>query len=309
MRHPLRPALLVVVLLATYAVGGAALAEAGSTPEPVTVEGTVTDVDGTPAANATVLVGDRAMLRKLSPDELRDVAADDPGNLVVLRTDADGSFAAEVPSPDADAAVALDDDGVSRVVRLGNQGATLALQLHEHRPQTVYPGSASLSVNESTTRLYVGLVNNDDVAIENLTVTVTGLPDGWSVAGAETNGAWDADDRTMTWADIPPGGEADAALTLEVPGTATVGSYAVALAAASDSHPVAVENATVEVRPERTPGPTRTSVPGGEGSTPTDRIARTTSLAPTDTTTPGMGVGVGVLALLGAAAFRRGDSA
>lgn len=267
MRHPLVPALLFVLLLGAYAVVGVAIVDAGS-QDAVTVEGTVTTAEGPTAEDAVVLVGEYGLLTKLSPDELRALVEDDPADLAVVAVGPDGAFAATVPATRADAVVALSDDGVSEVVRLGNQGSTVDLRLHERRPQTVRAAAASMGVDERETRLYVSLHNNGDAAVGNLSVTFEGLPTGWQVVAVETDGAHDAGTRTLEWASVGPGEEASATVTLRAPDGVTVGGYEVSLAAASDTHPVAAEDATVEVRPEETAGPTRT-VQGGEGSTPT----------------------------------------
>lgn len=325
MRHPLVPALAVVLLLAAYAAagtavaGGSALVGAPDSADQVTVDGTVTGVDDAPAGDAVVLVGEYGLLSKKSPAELRDIAADDPADLAVVEVADDGSFSTTVDRRQADAVLALSDAGVSETVRLGGENATLSLQLHEHRPQTVYAAVSSVSYGENRTRMYVSLVNNGDAAVENLTVDVTSLPDGWSVADVETDGSYDAASRTLTWRSVPAGAEVDTTVTLVVPEAATVGEYRADLAGSSDAHPVTVEDATVELLPEETAGPTETAL-GGDGATSTPRytddLETTTTSTPTDTprptatSTPGLGVLVALAGLLAGAvvAARRADS-
>jgi hypothetical protein len=325
MRHPLVPALLVVLLLAAYGVGGVALVDGavrsdGGGAEAVTVSGTVTSPAGGPAGDATVLIGDYGMLSKLTPDELRSVAADDPADLAVVETAADGSFSATVDRRRADSVAALSDGGVSETVRLGNQNATVDLQLHERRPQTVYAAVSSVSHGETRTRLYVSLVNNGDEPVENLTVTVGALPAGWSVADVETAGNYDDATGTLTWSSVATGGEVDTTITLAVPADEAVGEYTIGLAGGSASHPVTVENGTAEVRPEDTAGPTKTYLEGdgatattGDGDderTETPGMTDGTTPTPTPTSTPGLGVLLAVGAVLAGAvvAARRADS-
>lgn len=319
MRHPLVPALLVVLLLGAYALAGAAVVGGAAPDEQVTIDGTVTGPDGGAASDAVVLVGEYAMLTKLSPDDLREVAAGEPQDVTVVEVGADGGFATTVAWERADAAVALDDDGISEVVRLGHDNVTLSLALHERRPQVIHAAASSVSHGETETRLFVSLVNNGDEPVENLSVAIEGLPDGWSVAGVETAGTYDAETGTMTWASVPAGAEVDTTVTLTVPADAAVGEYGLTLSAESDSHPVSVDGATVEVLPEETAGPTKT-VAGGDGddATPTSREDGTISPPPTaagtasptpspvGTTSPGFGALVtAVAAGLAALVVRR----
>lgn len=317
MRPPLVHALAVALLLSAYAVGGAMLVAGAGPGDPVTVEGRVTGPDGSAAGEAVVLVGEYGLLTKLSPDELRDIAAQDPGDVTVVDVAADGAFETTVSYERADAAVALTDDKVSEVLRLGHDNATVAFALHERRPQTVHAAAASVSHGEKRTELHLGLVNNGDAAVENLTVTLGGLPDGWTVADVATDGSYDGDRRSVSWAAVPAGAEADATVRLAVPADAAVGDYEVSVAVDSTSHPVAVDDASVEVLPAETPGPTTTVLGGDEtttGGTGSDPPSGTTSPpeptasptpsntpAPVGTTSPGFGVGLAVAALAGAA--------
>lgn len=283
MRHPLVPTLLVVALLAAYGLGGTALV-AGAAGADVTVEGTVTGPDGEPAGDAVVLVGEHGLLSKMSPSELRDVAADDPQDLAVVEVVENGSFSATVDRRHADAALALSDGGVSEVADVAS-GEALDLRLHERRPQTVYASAVALSHGERQTDLYLSLVNNGDEAVENMTMSVTSLPDGWSVASVETAGTYDAEAGRLTWSSVPPGAEVDTTLVLDVPADAAVGDYAVEFGATSDSHPVSAEDAPVEVLPEKTAGPTQTVFDDG---TPRDTDDGSETDAATPTETPGM---------------------
>lgn len=306
MRHQLVPAVLVAVLLVAYGVAGAALAGGAAAGDAVTVEGTVTGTDGAADDDTVVLVGEYAMLAKLSPSELRDVADDDPQDLTVVEVGPDGAFAANVSAARADGAVALSDDGVSETVRLGNQGATLSLRLHERRPQTVRTAATPAGPGE-VTRLHVDMHNNGDHAVENLSVALAALPDGWHVVDADAGGAYDADARALTWASVRASGHVDVTVSISVPEDAAVGEYVVGLRADSDTTPVAVENATVEVR-EETAGPTetRTGSLGGDEQTATETPVTATQ-SPTGTSIPGFGVAAALVALAAAVLALRAD--
>lgn len=306
MHHPLVPALLFVLLLAGYAIAGVAVVHGGANGD-VTVDGTVTGVDGDRAEGAVVLVGDAAMLEKLSPDELRSVAEDDPDDLAVVDVGSDGTFEATVPPSRAGAVVALSDDTISAVHRLGKRGATVDLTLHANRPLSVRASGASVSPGERT-RMTIDLRNTGDAAVSNLSVTVAGLPDGWTVADAETGGTYHPDDRTVTWSKAAPGEGIDATLVLRVPGDAAHDDYVTSLRATSDTHPVDAGNVTVEVRPPETAGPTETNLPkGNERGTPTSTPGSdaSTTVLGDDTRSPavvpGFDVGVGVAGLAGLA--------
>lgn len=312
MRRSLFPAVLIL-LMVTSAACGTALAAPGPGDE-VTVEGTVTGVDGDPAGDAVVLLGEDATLTKHSPDQLREFADSDPANLTVVEVDDDGRFETTVAWEDAEAAVALDDDGISdlayarRSARESGGNVTLDLQLYERRPQTVHAHAGTISDGERRTELYVNLGNSDDVAIENLSVSLS-LPAGWSVADVTTNGSYHSGERTLTWSSVAPDGEVDTTVVLAVPEDETSGEYTVELRAESDSHRVDVESETVEVFPEDTPGPTRS--PGGDAEgpsttapplTPTDRSTPTQSPSPANASGPGLEglAAVTALALLAA---------
>jgi PGF-CTERM protein len=306
MRHPLVPAAVVLVLLAAYALAGVALAGNAAAGDAVTVEGTVTGVDGAATSDAVVLVGEYAMLAKLSPSELRAAADENRSDLTVVEVGSDGTFAANVSAARADGAVGLSADGVSETVRLGNQGATLSFQLHERRPQSVHAAAAPTGPG-GVTRLHVDLHNDGDHAVENLSVTLTALPDGWQVVDTDTGGTYDAAGRTLAWDSVGAGDAAEATLTVAVPGDVAVGAYAVGLRADSDTNRISVENATVEVR-EETSGPTGTRTGSvGDDETTASETPVTATPSPAGTSAPGFGVVVALVALAAAALALRGD--
>lgn len=301
----MRRALLALVLLLGASVAGGLGAASPHRDDPVRVEGTVTGVDGTPAGDAVVLVGDDATLTKLSPDELRDVAADDPPDLTVVTVDDDGRFETVVTRRRADAAVAVSGARISDLVHLRGENATVSLRLYGQRPQTVHAHVGAVAYDERRADLFVSLVNSGDAAIENLSVRVAALPAGWSVAAAETDGRYHPADRTLAWSSVGAGEEVGTTLVLSVPENASPGPYTVELRAGSDTHRVDVadETETVEVLPEDTPGPTttaryvgtRTTAGGGE-PTPT-RTTETAAPPSTDTSVPGLGAGASIAAL------------
>lgn len=318
MRRSLCASLFGLLLLAAPLAGGTTVVGAGPDDidrghrHDVQISGTVTGMDGAPADDAVVLFGADATLTKFSPDELRDLAAADPANLTVVAADSEGRFEATVAWDRAEAAVALTDDGVSDLVFLGRENGTVDVRLYERRPQTVHAHVGAVSNDERRGDLFVNLVNSGDTAVENLSVTLVSIPDGWSVAEVETVGRYSAERRTLTWSSVAPGAAVDTTVVLSVPAGTPPGEYAVELRAGSDTHRVDVESETVEVLPEETPGPT-TTPPPGDRATPTssppspatDGTGGTTPSA--DASGPGLGVAAAVtgLALATALLVRR----
>lgn len=293
-----------LLLLGPFVAGSHAIAGHG---EEVTVDGTVTGIDGTPATDAVVLIGDDSTLTTFSPDELRDFATDPPQNLTVVTAESDGRFEATLGSSRAEAAVAVSDSGVSDLVYIRGENATLSLQLYKRRPQTVHAHLGAVAANEQQTELYVNLGNSGDTTIENLSVAITSLPDGWSVVEVTTNGSYHPSNQTLAWSSVRPSAEIDTTVVLAVPEETPVGEYTVKLRAESDTHRVGVEPETVEVIPEDTPTPTQTPSPSGDEATrttqtderaltPTD-VATETNVSPTTASGPGLGTIATVAAL------------
>ncbi|MXR41685.1 hypothetical protein GRX01_10090 [Halobaculum sp. WSA2] len=282
------------LLCVLWTVAGVAAATTATTPpaapiapaatddpgpgDDVRIEGTVTGVDGEPAADAAVIVGESGTLRELSTDELRALAAADPPNVTVARVGDDGGFAATVDWDRADAAVAVSDRGVSELRILGHENATLALRPHERRPRTVFAHLGAIGHGERRGDLYLSLVNNDETAVRTLSVRVTSLPERWSIAAVRGDGRFHPANRTIEWSSVAPGEEVDTTVVVATPATPSPGAYSVGLRAASATHPVAIENETVEVRPAETPGPT-TAPPRTEGADATNATEREPSTA------------------------------
>ncbi|MFB6151016.1 MAG: NEW3 domain-containing protein [Haloarculaceae archaeon] len=278
MRRSHAIALAGLLLVGTFVAASPAGATHG---ESVTVNGTVTGTDGAPAGDAVVLVGEDSALTAFSPDELRDLATDPPQNLTAVEVGRDGRFEATLGSLRAEAAVAVSDAGVSDLAYVRGENATLSLRLHERRPQTVHAHLGAVTADERRAELYVNLGNSGDATVENLSVSIGSLPDGWAVDDVATNGTYHPDNRTLTWPSVAPGAEVDTTVVLTVPeGTAT-GEYTVELRAESDTHLVDVAPETVEVLPEDTPAPRTTPAPSDEeprtSSSPGDEESRTTN--------------------------------
>jgi|GEM_PF-2946056 len=299
MRRSLRRSIGIVLLMSVAVAGSTDVAAEHSTD--VTVNGTVTGVDGEPVSDAVVLVGDSATLTKSSPDELRELAAADPQNLTIIEV-TDGRFETTLDSSRAEAAVAVSDGGISELVYIRGTNATLDTKLYERRPQIIHEHAGAVTVDERRAELYVKLGNSGDTVMTNLSVSVASLPDGWSVADIETDGEYRSADRTVRWASIPAGEGIDTTITLAIPTGVSVGEYTVELRAESDTHRVDAASETIEVRPEDTPHPTTGPSPVDEGDGRTTVSTTRTPERPTRGSTtnesgPGLGGGVTIMGL------------
>ncbi|MFB6281481.1 MAG: NEW3 domain-containing protein [Haloferacaceae archaeon] len=292
------PGAVPLVVVSVVVLAAAAPVAVGTHADEVVVEGTVTGVDGAPADGGFVLVGEDATLTGFSPDELRALARDDPRNLTVVAVGNDGRFEATVDARRAEAAVAVSDAGISELVYVRGENATLDLRLYAYRPQIVHAHLGAVAADERRAELYVNLANSGDRTVENLSVGIGSLPDGWSVAAVETGGTYRTADRTLAWRTVRPGGTVEATVVLAVPNGTAVGTYRVGLRATSDTHRVRVEPETVEVLPADTPRPT-TMPPATE---------RPTGAPPSTPgegghgTTDGSGAGLGAAAAIAALA-------
>ncbi|MFB6087104.1 MAG: NEW3 domain-containing protein [Haloarculaceae archaeon] len=301
MRQRTLSSLVALLVLGTTVATGIALAAGPGPGDEVRVNGTVTGVDGGPASDAVVLFGDSMTLTDHSTSELRDLAAADPANLTVVSVGSDGRYEATVAWKRAEAAVALSDTGISDLVWFRSENGTRNMTLYERRPQTVHAHLGAVSHDERRAELLVNLVNNGETTVENLTVEIDSLPDGWSVAEVTSNGSYDPETGTLTWSSIPPGRQVDTEVALTVPEDATPGKYVVELRAASDTHLVSLADAreTVEVLPEETAKPTLTptATPGDGGTTRSGETPTATADGETPTAgggkTPATGAGGG----------------
>lgn len=249
-----------------------------------TLSGTVTTGNGSAVGDAAVLVGSRAFFEKASPSELRQAAADDPEDVAVTETDADGTYSLTVGEDvDAEAVVAVSPAGVSRVrsFEAGEMDLTI---------QTTKPLELQLS-DENTepggrTTVEFRLKNTDDVAVEGLQVSLGKLPEGWNVVSGETeSGSFSSANRTFTWNAVEPGEWVGAEVRLFVAIDAERTTHELPVFATSGTHDVAAGNVSVTVAyPGDGPSETATAEDAGDDSA---------------VDTPGFGPVVALAALLG----------
>ena len=271
MRFPL----LAVALLVVFAVpAGAVSAPAPSVdttaPENVaatqtTLSGTVSYLNGTAAADATVLVGNRSQFENASTDELRELAADPPASVATATTGEDGSYTLAVnDSVDAEAVVAVSDDGVSRLRRYQSGELDLTLRTTEPLAFTAEPVTDEPGGRATVT---FTLTNTGDRAVEGLKLTLGSLPDGWNVARTSASaGTYHEANRTFVWGAVEPGQTITADLTLFValgaiddePETFTFPMFS-----GSNTHPVTADDIELTVRyPTERAEQTQTELPG-----------------------------------------------
>lgn len=271
---------------ATLAPAPAPGAAAAATPTnttagQVSVAGTVTFANGTPAAGVRVVVGPHDRLSGASTAELRTLAAEDPAGIAVLETDGEGRFAGTLTdqSVTAESVVAVTGDRVSAVRRLaGRESVTLVL--HDRRPLRF---ESTAPVGEPGERVVVSfsLSNTDDEPIERLRLKLGALPQGWNLAGARSPAArFHPDNRTFVWASVAPGETAEAEARIFISLAAEPGPHRFQLFAGSATRPVYAGDLTLEVR-----FPTDRPDDGGIGGTGVGA--------------PGLGPLAAVLALLG----------
>lgn len=294
--------LLVVVGLAV-GVGSGVAAQPGP-GELVHLDGTVMDSTGTPVENGSVLIGDFAMLDKVTPAQLREVAAGEPQDVHVVSVDEDGTYSTDVEWEQADAALAITTNRISKTARLSRENTTRDFQVYPNRPQQVYGHAGAVSADEDQARLFIGLRNNDDIPIQNMSVTITSLPADWTIKSVDTAGEYQSDTQKITWSEVPAGAEIDTTVHISFPEGADVGDYTVTFTAASQTHHLDGESVTIERLPETTPGPTTTGVYGGPGGddhsddTPTAQSPTITGhTEPTETSQPGFTSVVSMIAI------------
>lgn len=317
MRHPLVPALLVVLLLGAYAVAGAALA-AGEPADSATVSGRVTVENGTGVADAYVIlepVGGDLIAEATDGDQavaesLLKLGGTDPDGIHVARTDDAGRFETAVPDGEYHV-VAVDGAAVSRTRTVAAGNGTVDLVVDEDQVLAVETAATPTVSPGSTVTAEFRVANVDDEPVEGLTVALGDLPAGWTLEAVETSGRYDAANRTIAVAVLPADESVVVSMTLSVPENAESGRYGIPVTADSDTHYVEHDAVTARVRlADATP--TRTVV-GGEGSD-TPPVTETPPLSPATgpespngPTVPGFGPLVAVAVLL-LEALRRGRS-
>lgn len=279
MRHPLVPALVVVLALVCYAILGAVVAGAVAPVSNATVSGTVTDDDGRPVTDAAVLLepaegdllvehtdGDRAVI-----ESVRKLAAADPDGVTVVHTDEDGHFSASVPEGRY-RAVAVTRERISRLRTVDAAGgATVDLAVGRHRVLRVDAETTGPVAPGNATTLAIRVENHDDEPVRSLSVTVGDLPASWTLSGVDADGHYDADARRIAWDQLDPNETAVVRLHVEIPDGSERDRYPIPVSAGSDSHFVEdFDDGAVVVRPANATA-TPTVHPGGRGETDTDR--------------------------------------
>jgi hypothetical protein len=202
----------------------------------------------------------------------------------VIDVDESGYYNSSFDSLEGEAAVALNDHGISRLHYFRGVNQTIGFKLHERRPQVIHGHIGSVSHDEKRAELFVNLVHNGEDPMRNLSVRLVSIPDGWSASEAETSGRYDEANRTLHWAAVEPGAEIDSTVILSVPENRSVGEYPVDVDAISETHTVTASDEIVEVLPENTAAPTTSPPPGDD---PNERTTVAATVVPsTDTSQP-----------------------
>lgn len=338
-------AVVLVLLVAMTGIGGngvVAGGEAGGTTasssptaalaaaENATLQGTVTNENGTPVESAIVLVvaGKSPLVEKMTTTELVELANNEASDdLFIARTDADGQYSLSLPAGTYRVIALQDDDASAVETRELAAGGTrdLDLTLHEYRPLTVRAtGGAASPGNE--TGVTIELYNNGASPVEDLSFALDGVPEGWTVVDHEDAGAtFEQGALQWTWSSVPVGEFADPSVTFRLPADAEIGNYSVTVVPESAHRTYDPETVSVRIHEPPTPSETPTHVGGGggeittepepttgpggtatadEGTTPTTEPVQTTTV-PGETTdgsdgggVPGLGVTVAVIALV-----------
>jgi hypothetical protein len=236
----MRPLLLVALLslvVAPAAGAGTAAASAPAAQTDTTLSGTVSYLNGTAVADATVIVGSEARLGNASEAELREIAADPPDDVVTATTNDSGGYELTVPGEiDAEVVVAVAEGGASPPRNY--VAGEMDLTVRTTATLSFEPGEVTAEPGE---RVYVpfSLTNTGDQPVEGLSLSLT-LPQGWNhVSASSETGTYHQSNRTFTWGAVEPGLNAinDSAQT-----------YELASFADSETHPIRVPAAAVTVR-------------------------------------------------------------
>lgn len=262
----MRPFLLVTLLtlLVAPAAGAAAPADAGpdrpAIQSETTLTGTVTYLNGSAVANATVLVGSEARLGNATEGELRELAADPPEGVVTATTNESGGYEMTVGSAvDAETVVAVAADGASR-------------------PRNYVAGEMDLTVRTTTALAFESptvpaepggqieipftLEHTGDRPVEGLSLSLT-TPQGWNfVSASSESGTFHEGNRTFTWGTVEPGETVEASFKVFVAIGAindSARTYELTTFAGSDTHPV---TSSAQVRVRYPTEATQTEIPG-----------------------------------------------
>jgi hypothetical protein len=265
------PALVVVVLAlvaAPAAAVGAPVSPATSATSETTqtsLSGTVSYLNGTPVADATVLVGNQSLFEDASTDELRELAANPPEDVATATTNDSGAYSLTLDdSVDAEAVIAVSAEGVSPLRPYQSGGMNLTIRTteplsFESSPVTSEPGGRAT--------VTFTLEHTGDQPVEGLKLTLGSLPDGWNIASTSSDSATFHDaNRTFTWGTVEPGETVSADLKLFVAIEAIdeeEETFEFPMFAGSSSHPVDSDPAAITVRyPTERPERTQTDIPG-----------------------------------------------
>ncbi|MFB6221731.1 MAG: PGF-CTERM sorting domain-containing protein [Halolamina sp.] len=268
MRLPVLAAVVLTLVVAPVAAVGTPVSPATSADAVTaenTISGTVSYLNGTPVAGATVLVGNQSLFENASTDELRNLAADPPADVATARTNESGAYALTVnDSVNAEAVIAVSPNGVSQLRRY--QSGTVNLTLRTTEPLSFETSSVTSEPGGRATVTFT-LEHTGDQPVEGLKLTLGSLPDGWNIASSssETATYYEAN-RTFTWGTVAPGETVSAELKLFVAIEAIdeeAETFQFPMFAGSSTHPVDAEPIEVTVRyPTERPERTRTDIPG-----------------------------------------------
>ncbi|WP_053946825.1 NEW3 domain-containing protein [Halolamina sediminis] len=248
----MRPLLLVALLslvVAPAAGAGTAAASAPAAQTDTTLSGTVSYLNGTAVADATVIVGSEARLGNASEAELREIAADPPDDVVTATTNDSGGYELTVPGEiDAEVVVAVADGGASPA--RSYVAGEMDLTVRTTATLSFEPGEVTAEPGE---RVYVpfSLTNTGDQPVEGLSLSLT-LPQGWNhVSASSETGTYHQSNRTFTWGAVEPGESVEAEFRIFVGLNAindSAQTYELASFADSETHPIRVPAAAVTVR-------------------------------------------------------------
>jgi hypothetical protein len=248
----MRPLLLVALLslvVAPAAGAGTAAASAPAAQTDTTLSGTVSYLNGTAVADATVIVGSEARLGNASEAELREIAADPPDDVVTATTNDSGGYELTVPGEiDAEVVVAVADGGASPPRNY--VAGEMDLTVRTTATLSFEPGEVTAEPGE---RVYVpfSLTNTGDQPVEGLSLSLT-LPQGWNhVSASSETGTYHQSNRTFTWGAVEPGESVEAEFRIFVGLNAindSAQTYELASFADSETHPIRVPAAAVTVR-------------------------------------------------------------
>ena len=247
--RPLLLVALVSLVVAPAAVAAPAGASAPATQTDTTLSGTVSYLNGSAVADATVIVGSRDRLGNASEDELREIAADPPDDVVTATTTASGGYNVTVPGEiDAEVVVAVSEDGASRPRNYVAGEMDLTVRTTERL--TFEPGEVTAEPGERV-RVPFTLNNTGDQAVEGLSLSLT-LPNGWNhVSATSETGTYHQSNRTFTWDSVPPGESVEAEFRIFVGLDAindSAQTYELAVFADSRTHPIGAPAAELTVR-------------------------------------------------------------